>query len=444
MNLQRDKPIIGIVGFNLLTLIVYVTAPVAWEWDAVLQVCAFVSFCLLLVLLGFGLGQFGGRAAPLAKPYFFDAETLVRILFPFYVLTFPISYAYRLDFLPYDIAGMVGRLLTGLEDPALGYASTLTRSYSGPFSWSIYFAVAVFNQLFFIVGFLRWRQLSGAAKALFAVLVGIELFYWIGIATTFGVISLATTWGLSTMFRSEGGATSRFLGKLGTMPRLALLLAVCIAFFSYNLYRRGNFQQMDVDRFETHQTLQVPLIRDHPAFTVVPEPLWPTYLMVVSYMAQGYHHLSRAFDLDFKSTGMLGNNPALISLVGAFGISVWDDTYMHRLHPGIDEYGVWHSAYMWYASDVSFYGVPVLVFCLGYLFGFSWAQGGHGDFLSRIVFVIFGNMLLFLFANNTYLSSVFYAFMVFVPFWLFTRFAAVLQGTGYSGVRAPLSETTSG
>ena len=401
-------------------------------------------FCLLLVVMGFGLGQFGGRAAPLAKPHFFDAGTLIRILFPFYVLTFPLSYAYRLDSSPFDIPGMVGRLLSGLEDPVLGYSSTLTRSGQGPFPWSIYFAVAVFNQLFFTAGFLHWRHLSRAAKILFAALVGIELFYWIGTATTFGVIALATTWGLSTMFWGEGGATSRWRSKLGTLPLLALLLAACIAFFSYNLYRRGNFVQMDIDRFETHQTLQVPLIRDHPAFTVVPEPLWPTYLMVVSYMAQGYHHLSLAFDLDFRSTGLLGNNPALISLVGAFGIAVWDDTYMHRLHAkGIDEFGVWHSAYMWYASDVSFFGVPIVLFCLGYLFGFSWAQGGHGDFLSRIVFVIFGNMLLFLFANNTYLASVFYACMVFIPFWLFTRFAAVIQGTDYSASRAPLSETTS-
>lgn len=443
MNLRRDKPILGIVGFNLLTLFVFVTAPVEWQSANVFNVCGFVLFCLVLVVMGFGLGQYGGRAAPLAKPHFFDAKALIRILFPFYVLTFSISYAYRLDLAPFDIPGIVSRLIAGLEDPVLGYSSTLTRTGQGPIPWSVYFAIAVFNQLFFAAGFLQWRHLSRAAKVLFAGLVGIELFYWVGTATTFGVIALATTWGLSTMFWGIRGATSGFRSQFATLPLLVLLLAGCIAFFSYNLYRRSNFVQLDVDRFETLQTLKVPLIRDHPAFAVVPEPLWPTYLMVVSYMAQGYHHLSFAFDLDFRSTGLLGNNPALISLVGAFGISVWDDTYMHRLHSaGFDEFGVWHTAYMWYASDVSFYGVPVVLFCLGYLFGFSWAQGRHGDFLSRIVFVIFGNMLLFLFANNTYLASVFYAFMIFVPFWLFTRFAAVVHGADHSAFRRPRPDTS--
>jgi hypothetical protein len=69
--------------------------------------------------------------------------------------------------------------------------------------------------------------------------------------------------------------------------------------------------------------------------------------------------------------------------------------------------------------------VPVLLFVVGYLFGFSWGQGLKGDFLSRVVFIMFGNVLLFLFANNTYLSSVFYAFMFFVPLWIVTRFTAI-------------------
>jgi hypothetical protein len=35
--------------------------------------------------------------------------------------------------------------------------------------------------------------------------------------------------------------------------------------------------------------------------------------------------------------------------------------------------------------------------------------------------VVIGNMLLLTFANNTYLSSVFYSFMFIFPIWFFTR-----------------------
>ena len=424
MTAQRDKPILGVCGFNLFTLFVFVTAPVEWRTDNMLELCVFVLFCQLLVFIGFGLGHHRGEASPPKyKPPFFYADALVHVLFGIYLLTFPISYAYRMEFSPFDIPGMVSHLLAGIEDPHFGYRSALVKTGRSPIPWSVYLAVSVFNQLFFAAGFLHWRHLRRAAKVIFVVLVGIELFYWVGIATSFGVVSLATTWGLSSMFWRARGVGSRSRKAVGSLALIVVLLAGSIAFFSYNLYRRSNFVQINVEQSEVAHAR---LILDHPAFTVVPEPLWPTYVMVVSYLAQGYYHTCFAFDLDFRSTGMLGSNPALISLAEAFGIYVWDDTYMHRLQrKGIDEFGVWHSAYLWYASDVSFFGVPVLLFFLGYFFGFSWAQGLQGDFLSRLVFIMFGNMLLFLFANNTYLSSVFYAFMVFVPLWMLTRLSGV-------------------
>ena len=144
---------------------------------------------------------------------------------------------------------------------------------------------------------------------------------------------------------------------------------------------------------------------------------------VVSYLGQGYYHASLALDLDFQPTFFLGSNPALIGLGDLFGVDVWNRTYMHRLQVerGVDELGKWHSAYTWYAGDVSFYGVPFTLLGLGYVFGFSWSRARKGDFLSGIMFIMFGNMLLFLFANNTYLSSVFYSFMVLLPFWIVTR-----------------------
>jgi hypothetical protein len=427
MTLHRDKPILGVVGFNLFTLLVFVTAPVQWQTGNLVELCVFVVLCQMLVLLGFGLGRERGDAAPpVDKPPFFRADTLMLGLFAIYILTFPISYAYRLEFAPFDIAGMVNRLMAGIQDPHASYASTLERTSRGPIPWTVYFAISIFNQVFFAAGFLYWRQFKRSMKIVFAILVGIELFYWVGIATGFGVVALATTAGLSTMFWPARRDRWQSRRTVGNLVLLAVLLFGTIAFFSYNLYRRSNFAQIDV---ASYQVARAPLILDHPAFSVIPRPLWPTYVLVVSYLGQGYYHTCFAFDLDFRSTGMLGNNPALISLASLFGVDVWDDTYMHRLQrKSIDEYGVWHSAYTWFASDVSFYGVPILMFFLGYFFGFSWAQGLQGDFLSRLVFIMFGNVLLFLFANNTYLASVFYAFMFFVPLWVLTRFSGLGLG----------------
>jgi hypothetical protein len=337
---------------------------------------------------------------------------------------------------------MVSRLVTGFQDPHVSYTSIIERTSRGPIPWTVYFAISIFNQVFFAAGFLHWRRLRRGAKIVFAVLVAIELCYWVGLATAFGVVALATTWGLSSMFWPAMARRGKSLRPGSNVILLCSLLIATIAFFSYNLHRRSNLGQLDIQQYEV---AQAPIIVDHPAFSVIPQSLWPTYVLVVSYLGQGYYHTCFAFDLEFKTTGLVGNNPALIGLAAMFGISVWDDTYMHRLgRKGIDEFGVWHSAYTWFASDVSFFGVPVLLFFVGFFFGFSWAQGLQGDFLSRLVFIMFGNVLVFLFANNTYLSSVFYAFMVFVPFWIFTRFSSVAfsaRASRRSGFGAPMLAT---
>jgi hypothetical protein len=425
MNLRRDRPILGITGFNLFTLLVFVTAPVKWQTDNLPLLCLFVLVCQLMIYAGFRLGHAVGRSRPASEKLpLFRADLVFPYLLAFYLLTCPITYGYRLEMSPFDILGMIDRLLAGIRDPHFGYSSTLEKG-GGSVSWTAYFVIAIFNQLFFAAGFVHWKHLRQTLKFLFAVLVCVELFYWVAVATGFGVVTMVTTFALSTMFwqvREEYRRRRLIL--------MAGLFAISIAFFSHNLYRRSNFSEVDVTQYALSGA---PMILDHPVFSIVPEPLWPTYVMVVTYLAQGYYHTCFAFDLDFRSTGLLGNNVALISLARVFGLDVWDDTYMHRLHPkGIDEFGNWHSAYTWFASDVSYYGVPVVLGLLGFLFGVSWAQGLRGDFLSRVVFIVFGNVLLFLFANTTYLSSVFYAVMVFVPLWLFTRVLTPVHGVRHS------------
>jgi hypothetical protein len=431
VNLLRDRPILGISGFNLFTVFVFVTAPIDWQTENVPLLCLYVVLCQLLIFAGFRLGYDVGRDRP--APDTLPLSSLDQVfpfLLAFYVVTSPITYAYRLEMSPFDLTGIVDRLVAGIRDPHFGYSSTLERS-GGSVSWTAFFVIAIFNQLFFAAGFVQFTRLRRLYRTLFVALIGVELFYWVAVATGFGVVSMVTTFALSTMFWQQQPRSRR-----RRLLLMTVLFAVSIAFFSHNLYRRSNFSEVDVSKYSLSGA---PMILDHPSLSIVPPPLQPTYVMVVTYLAQGYYHTCFAFDLDFISTGFVGNTVALVSLARVFGVDVWNDTYMHRLQPvGIDEFGNWHSAYTWFASDVSYYGVPVLLGVLGFLFGVSWAQGRRGDSLSRVMFIVFGNVLLFLFANTTYLSSVFYAVMVFVPLWLFTRVLGPTHGVGSRPAASPV------
>jgi hypothetical protein len=412
-----NKPIVFIAGFNGLTLAVFATAPVAWDSPNVAWLYALVLVSQAAIIWGFYLGRVRGLAGrPHRTLPAFSGRQVLPYLLLFYAVTFTTSYGFRMGFSAFDVRGMFELLSQGVADRNYGYTMALRGTGLGPIPWSIYFLISIVNQVFFAAGFSQLKAMQPAARLAFAAFVGIEAYFSLGRGTAFGLVSLATTFLLGSMLWMKG--------RIASILLVTCLFAGTVTLFSYNLYRRSGDVERRVELTEFGASYA---LIDHPAFAIVPPALHPAYLNVVMYFCGGYYHASLALDLDFQSTWLLGSNPALVSLASTAGIDVWERTFMYRLQVarGIDAVGQWHSAYTWIASDVSFYGVPLVLFGIAYLFGFSWAKALQGDFLSAVVFVVLGNILLFLFANMTYLSTVFYSFLFLMPFWLATRFIRI-------------------
>jgi hypothetical protein len=420
IHFKSYKPLYYISGFNLLTILVFVTAPIQWKTDNLLLFVFFSFVCQLLIALGFKLGVNKAKYSNFRKKIFSQiTKEQLNFIFLFYFLTFIFKYAYLLRFKPFEIVEMVQFLLIGIVDPQLGYYLSLdsTRLYTLP--WSIYFVTSILNQIFFIIGFISWKQLNFSKKSFFLFFLFLEMFFWVGRGTNFGVISLVTTFLLATMLNLK---VQRVKFKSSLKNFIFVLILSFLAVFSFTstmISRAGtnDFRTQDFD-------LGMSVVDDNgTAFDIIPETFHRSYMYVVSYMSQGYYHTCLAFDLDYQPTYLLANNPALISLVEVFGINIFEDSYMYRLkEKGVDPLVNWHSAYTWFASDISFFGVPFLCFYIGYLFGFSWDLSiNQNDFLSKLIFIVLGNVLIYIFANNSYLGSVFYSMMFIMPVWYFTR-----------------------
>ena len=412
-------PLTIIVGFNLFTLFIFYTAPMRWATNNLLLFLFFSLSCQILIAIGYRLGFKKSSKRNISNPIFSKfSNKKLHFVFYFYTLTFLIKYAYHLKLRVLDIQGMFNLLMIGIANPQLGYAMSLNDAT--PYvSWTIYLIISVIDLVFFIIGFIKWRNMGTGLRVLFSIFILIDLFYWMGLGTNFGVIKMVTTLVFASIYRLRYvklNFKKVFLFYSGTI----LLLAFSIFIFSYNMNNRVGNVKIDFQSFNLGLSK---VDENNTIFKILPKGIQQSYLYIVSYLTQGYYHTCLAFDLDFKSTFFLGNNPAIVDLAKIFNIDVWPDTYMYRLSSkGVDPLARWHSAYLWYASDVSFYGVPFLLGFMGYLFGFSWGLIlKKNDFLSKIVFIIFGNMLLFLFANNSYLSSVFYSFMFILPIWYLTR-----------------------
>ncbi len=414
-------PLTIVIAFNFFTIFIFFTAPIVWQTDNLLLFFAFSFLCQIMITIGYTKGANKSQKKIVSKKLFYKlSKEKFNFIFGFYLFTFLIKYAYLLRYQLLDVKGMINVLLVGIADPHFGYHLALDASRPYTISWSLYFLIAIIDQVFFIICFLKWRDMNRFSKYIFIFLLFVEIFYWMGRGTNFGLITLITTFLFSLMFMLK--STKLNFKKLLLYFVLSLLLFIgSISIFSSTLNNRRGNTYLDYSQFDLGNSK---VNENSIAFSFVPKPLHDTYMYVVSYLAQGYYHTCLAFDLNFKSTYFLGNNPALIDLAKAlFNIDIWKDTYMYRLREkDVDPLVNWHSAYTWFACDVSFFLVPFILFIIGYFFGTSWILSvTKDDFLSKIIFIITGNILLFLFANNTYLSSVFYSFMFILPVWYFTR-----------------------
>lgn len=421
MNLFKFQfiPLTLVIGFNLLTLFIFYTAPIKWASDNLLLFLIFSLLSQGMIILGYNIGfKKSKKMKSQGMVLFTFSKKRLNFIFYFYSLTFLIKYAYLLKYSLFDIKGMFGMLLIGFGDPHLGYLLSVNDSRSATISWGIFFLISIIGQIFFVIGYLKWNNLNRLKKVVFVIFVMIEIFYWMGRGTNFGVINLISTLAFAAIFKLKDIKINS--AKVLKFYFLILILGIAgVYVFTYNMNKRANDTILDSQAFNIGLSK---VNESDNVFNIIPKSFHQPYLFVVSYLSQGYYHTSLAFDLPYKPTYMLGNNPAVISLAEVLGFDIYKDTYVYRLKDkGVDALINWHSGYLWFASDVTFYGVPLLMLFLGYLFGFSWGLSLNDDFLSKIVFIILANMILYLFANNTYLASVFYSFMFILPLWYFTR-----------------------
>lgn len=417
---QLFGPLYIILGFNILTLLLFVIAPYDWSRGNPLLVIIYLLINYFFIFLGYRAGINKGLKRKIhSNKIFTKVNTkITSFIFIFYLLTFPIKYAYLLRFQFFDFSGMFTYLSIGFFDPQLGYNLSVEDNRPHTVSWFIFTLISIVNQLVFIFGFLRWRHLKFTFKVIFIFFLILELFYWFGRGTGFGVISLVTTFAVCFFIQQK----SKKINLKIALTYFILFITVLFFYGSLKEQRAGN-NKLDLQNF-SHGLASVD--ENHYIFDIIPNSIKQTYMHSTSYLTQGYYHLGLSMSLkrNFTSTYLFGNNPATLNVANTFGVDLWKDTYMYKLklESGVDDVGKWHSSYLWYANDVSFYGVPIIMFILSYFLSFAYVLIlKFDDLLSKFIFVIILNMFIYSFANNTYLYHHFYSLSVILIIWYFTR-----------------------
>ncbi|AZG13622.1 MULTISPECIES: hypothetical protein [Cupriavidus] len=131
--------------------------------------------------------------------------------------------------------------------------------------------------------------------------------------------------------------------------------------------------------------------------------------MLTAYLSQGYYGLSLALNTDYNWTYGIGHSSFLVSFFSSFidTDAIYKDGLMYALRAsGWDDRYVWSSAFPWLASDLTFWGVPPLMFLIGAIYSRAWMAAIAWRSLSGImVFALLSIFIVYLPANNQLAQS---------------------------------------
>ena len=254
-------PLYILIGFNILTWVIYVSNPYL---NSVSSTHGLTVFYVLVNIIALYYGLKNGeknadhiqlRRTSLVGSF---SRRYLWYYFVFYILTFTLKYAYELRCPAFDISALVNRIIIGISSPDLGYQLTLKGAQS--FSWSIYTIISTVDSGFFIIGMLCWKQMSKVQKPIFIVLVVFELLKWFGAGTSFGIMQICTTFVLVYVINMKRESLSKIeLFRTGSV--LLLVFIAAIVSFGTNMQGRAGGELQDINSSQVNLDSFVLLMR---------------------------------------------------------------------------------------------------------------------------------------------------------------------------------------
>jgi len=349
------------------TLFIYVAGPVRWidKWDW----AEFITILLLvLYFVAFAAGYLL-RSKKLAKkePVLMDLtehfnwKKFLRIsIWINLFLTVSNAQIYSSTS---DIISLFIQAIKGIFSPdAVYYGKDASSRMGNVVVWLTF----LYSPAMYITWFLsvfKFKSLEKRERIVVVFTFAVELARWLSVGTNkglFDIVLLFVTFFLVLCMHYLGRPDFKTEENRALIKRITIIVMVALilffAFFGMALSARVNGQYNE----ENYA---------HFPYNLVPKGLRFLVDKAVHYLVHGYNNMERIIEnCEFKWTFGLGNSRFSMQIVNIiFGVDLTGRTYPYQLKEfGVDPLVSWHSAYSWFASDLTFVGVIVLMFFAGY------------------------------------------------------------------------------
>lgn len=416
-------PMIVLQMYLAATIFVYVVGPWPWPTKQPTLLYSFLIIVHTALLIGYRIGL---NVAPHAYDGPWRVETLIKIsLFASLIWILP-NFVSRSGDSSVTWASLIDNIAKGLIDPGQSYRDRIEAAANLQETSALGYLTQILSPLLWLMTPLCvyfWSSIPRTIKILFVIAVSTDLLTWIAVGTNKGVFDFVLMLP-SLILAARPHLIARINGATLIKGVLAAAFfgGLLFAQFSTSLKARGGGEVASFD-----YSAGIALDFDNWLIAPLPRSSQGSAGALMSYMSQGYYPLSLALNEPFVFSKGVGNSYYYTGIVQSFTgpDSISDLTYPARIeYLGWSRWAKWHTIYPWIASDISFLGVPIFVFAIGWLLAVVWRESLVGTNPFAIALLPLLVLMIFYFpANNQILgfSRTANAFYVLLFLWLFTR-----------------------
>ncbi len=415
-GLREPFPLMKYIQVYLIaTILLYLLGPV--DWNTRLPVVTFTIVLIYQVALYHGYQRGIAKEVNSSARGLFSYHSFKRYYWTFALIVFSVALLRIMRFAQLygfsSITSLIETALTSASDIYRGdkTATSGDQMFGGTLLSILAGVVGPFSVLFIPMTVICFRELNFGKRVMGIITILTFALSKLVAGTNEGFFEpvLYLVVGFILMGRKNKNNHNGIWLVLGAIAVIALFNFVMTD-------RNGTF-------YEFSQLGENRINLEKGVYKYVPVGLQILFIWLTFYISQGYYGMSLALTEDWNPMFGAGFSSYLRSnLQPFFNHDLATDTMMAATDQYGWLYGVnWHTAYTWFASDVWWPGVILVMFGMGYLLGVVFKTAYYKkDPVAVGLFSLLIMFCIFLPANNKVFanSDTFFAFFVYLFMWL--------------------------
>lgn len=371
-NWTYNAPIKIAMIYLISTVLIYFFGPIRWRIDNKL----ILAFTLSIYYFSFYIGYISQKKRFKKKV---DLNNLEKILMNeteyynwiSYIFKFSIFYS-LLKIIIYTNTYYGGFNFDSILSFGSNYFNRLHNTGIGTWKTQLIAYTNLISLFWFPIGSVYFKKMSVLDKVLYFSTTIFTILYWLNQGTLKGlgdIVIMLLPISILVLARRK------FLkGKIKKKSRrlLVIISATMILFMIvFGMIQQQRMEHMNKSYSLINQT-NIKFIEEEKE---MPFPYITNYFSF--YVSHGYTGMALAMELDPQFTYGLGSSRTVLqNTESLLGVDINSKTYTQRIENyfGWPNGMYWPTAFTWFASDISFFGIPIMMFIVGKIFAHLWVN----------------------------------------------------------------------